>query len=76
MTRIGAEPLREKLMKAAMVKAESAPDTFDGILGLHSMHYETMIRFLAYLEDTYEHSAEGYVKTVLGFSEGDGVIMR
>ncbi|KMU79127.1 hypothetical protein CISG_07293 [Coccidioides immitis RMSCC 3703] len=39
-------------------------------------NYETMIRFLEDLEKNYQDGAEGYVKSVLGFSDDDVVKIK
>lgn len=72
LTRIGSEPVRDMFMKNLVSKdAQSDPDTLRCMAGVTSIHYESMIQFLAQLEEAYPRGAEGYLKNALGFSDGD-----
>lgn len=72
LTRIGVEPERNTVVGDLLTeKVTSNPALMKGIGALCSVHYETMISFLNHLEKTFEGGAEGYIKTVLGFSEED-----
>lgn len=72
MTRIGVEPARDFFLKELYsAKIRTNPIAERGVVGLCSVHYETMVRFLEYLREKYEGGGMGYMLTELGFSEED-----
>ncbi|EAS36479.3 uncharacterized protein CIMG_01833 [Coccidioides immitis RS] len=77
LTRIGVEPARDIILKDLLSGMfTSDPAMQKGAAGLCSANYETMIRFLEDLEKNYQDGAEGYVKSVLGFSDDDVVKIK
>ncbi|EEP80685.1 predicted protein [Uncinocarpus reesii 1704] len=77
LTRIGVEPARSVIMGEILTSdIASDPVKRRGFAGLCSVNYETMIQFLEHLEGCYENGAEGYVKSVLGFSDDDVAKIR
>ncbi|KAL1959838.1 hypothetical protein VTO42DRAFT_983 [Malbranchea cinnamomea] len=72
LTGIGVEPVSDFLGQGLdYEKLKASPIAQRGLAGLCSVHYETMVRFLAYLQDKYEDGAKGYIMTELGFSKED-----
>ena len=71
LTRIGTEPARDFFLKDLYSEKVAAdPIAQRGLMGMCSVHYETMAQFLEGLQEDHG-GAEGYLQNVLGFSEED-----
>ncbi|OJD12126.1 hypothetical protein AJ78_07230 [Emergomyces pasteurianus Ep9510] len=76
LTRVGFEPVRETLYHELLSKDHLDESVVKGIVVGGGIQYETMGKFLEYLEGEFENGAEGYLRSKLGFSGEDIEIIR
>ncbi|OAX79991.1 hypothetical protein ACJ72_05686 [Emergomyces africanus] len=71
LTRVGFEPVREKLYQELLSKNDLDERTTKGIVVAGGISYVAMVQFLEFLEEEFENGAEGYIRSKLGFSGED-----